>query len=77
MTNEQVFGNVIMLMSRFEAMLQNAERNMEQMVEEVKAVTQINNDLKAKNEELKEENIALRAKIASLENNDPNMPEEL
>lgn len=79
MSNEQIFGNIIMLFSRFEVMMQSAERQADQIGQALMQGRKKNEELQTKNnelqsafDELKIENHKLRKDIESL----THVPEE-
>lgn len=81
MSNEQIFGNIIMLFSRFEVMMQSAERQADQIGQALMQGRKKNEELQTKNndlqnafDELKIENHKLRKDIEELTNNVPEEP---
>lgn len=79
MSNEQIFGNIIMLFSRFEMMMQSMERQNEQMSqaflkerEKNEELQNKNNDLQSAFDKLKVENHKLNKDIEAL----THVPEE-
>lgn len=52
MSNEQIFGNIIMLFSRFEVMMQSTERQADQIGQELMQERKKNEELQTKNNEL-------------------------
>lgn len=49
MSNEQIFGNIIMLFSRFEVMMQSAERQADQVGQALMQERKKNEELQIKN----------------------------
>ena len=81
MSNEQIFGNIIMLFSRFEVMMQSVEHQSEQMRQALLKEREKNEELQNKNNELqsafdklKIENHKLQKDIEELTNNVPETP---
>lgn len=81
MSNEQIFGNVIMLFSRFEVMMQSVERQADQIGQALMQERKKNEELQNKNnylqsafDELKIENHKLRKDIEELTNDVPEEP---
>lgn len=81
MSNEQIFGNIIMLFSRFEVMMQSMEHQSEQMRqallkerEKNEELQKKNNDLQSAFAELKIENNKLQKDIEELTNDVPEEP---